>query len=323
MANVKWKRLLAGMLAVSVTITGLHVWGSDNITVEANMVCTGDMESTYSSGKLTVCSTEKSTAPIATKKPSVTATPKVTERSTVKDTSAPKATSTPNVTGTPKGSTTDIPDSTTTPEETKKPQSGADLPSTSADNSEISSNFAIASFTSNKAAPQEAGSSIVLTLKGTGGSGKYTYKFYIVNMETLHQELYTGWVNMNTVTWIPSEGGRYQIRAYICDDGSSGKEIKNVTVDYQITSALIVKTFKATKVSRRKVKFTMKAEGKEPVKYKLMIVDESGKKTTVKKYSTVRTKIYTFKKAGTYTIYLYVKDGMNKVKKVKKVLQLK
>jgi len=47
------------------------------------------------------------------------------------------------------------------------------------------------------------------------------------------------------------------------------------------------------------------------------------RKVRSKKYSTVRTKVYTFKKAGTYTIYLYVKDGTNKVKKVKKVLQMK
>lgn len=333
MAYVKRKKLIAGILAASMTITGLYVWGVDNIIVEANVVCNGNMEYIYRTEKLTAFSTEKSTAPTATKRPSATATPKVTERpditDAVKETSAPKETetpeaaSTPKVTETPKETVTDNPSTTAAPEETQKPQSGTNLPSTSVDNSGTSGNFAIASFTSNKAAPQEAGSHIVLTLKGTGGSGKYTYKFYIVNTETLYQELYTGWANTNTVTWIPSEGGRYQIRAYICDDGSGGKEIRNVTVDYEITSALTVKTFKATKLSRRKVKFTMKAEGEEPMKYKLMIVDAAGKKTTVKKYSTVRTKIYTFKKAGTYTIYLYVKDGMNKVKKVKKVLQMK
>lgn len=266
MANAKWKKWIAGILAISITVSGLYVCGSNNTTVEAN----------------TVYSTERSVAPTATKEPG----------------------------------------NTTMPEETEKP-AVTDTPSTSVDNSGTSSNLAITSFTSNKAAPQEAGSCIVLTLKGTGGSGIYTYKFYIVNTETFHQEIYTGWTSTNTVTWIPSEAGSYQIHAYICDDGSTGKEIKNVTVDYQITSALIVKTFKATKLSRRKVRFTMKAEGEGPMQYKLMIVNADGKKSTIKKYSTVRTKVYTFKKAGTYTIYLYVKDGTNKVKKVKKVLQMK
>ena len=298
MANEKWKKWIASMLALSITVTGLYVSGSDNTMVEAN----------------TVYLTERSAVPTATKRPGATTMPEETEK--------PKATDIVKETNTPMVTVTDSP-ATAFPEETQGAQSEADIPSTSVDNSSTSSNLAITSFTSNKAAPQEAGSCIVLTLKGTGGSGKYTYKFYIVNTETLHQEIYTGWTSTNTVTWIPSESGSYQIRAYICDDGSNEKEIKNVTVDYQITSALIVKSFKATKLSRRKVRFTMKAEGEGPMQYKLMIVNADGKKSTIKRYSTVRTKVYTFKKAGTYTIYLYVKDGTNKLKKVKKVLLMK
>lgn len=298
MANVKWKKRIAGILAISITITALHVWGSGNTTVEANMVF----------------STKKSTAPTTIKKLGTTLKPDVTEKSVV--TGMVKETNTTKMT------VTDSPVATS-PEETQGPKLETNNPSMSVDNSGTSSNFVITSFTSSKAAPQETGSCIVLTLKGAGGSGKYTYKFYIVNTETLHQEIYTGWTSTNTVTWNPSEAGSYKIHAYICDDGSIGKEIKNVTVDYQITSALIVKTFKATKITRWKVRFTMKAEGEGPIKYKLMIVDEAGKKNTIKKYSTVRTKVYTFRKAGAYTINLYVKDGTNKVKKVRKVLQMK
>lgn len=305
---------------------------------DTDMVCTGYMEYTYKSGKLTAFTPTVSIAtkaPVVTKKPTVKETEKPKETEGVKETSSPKetdkpksttavkATSTPKATATAKVTTTKKPTVTATPTVTQKPQSGANTQSSSVDNSVASSDFAITSFTSNKAAPQETGSKIVLTLKGTGGSGKYTYKFYIINSETLHQEIYTGWTSTNKVTWIPSEGGKYKIRAYICDDGAAGKEIKNVTVDYQITSALTVKNFKATKLTKRKVKFTMKAEGKGNVQYKLMTVSATGKKTTIKKYSTSRTKTYTFKQAGTYTVYLYVKDGNNMVKKVKKVLQIK
>lgn len=234
----------------------------------------------------------------------------------VSSTEIPKVTSTTRITENSPEDATQSPNSTINPTETAS--SPSPVPDASSGN-----DFAVASFTASKAAPQEEGTSIVLTLKGTGGSGTYTYKFYIVNTETFHQEIYTGWTSKNTVTWIPSEEGKYQIHAYICDEGSDGKEIRNATVEYQITSALTVKTFKATKLTKRKVKFTMKAEGKGTIKYKLMVVNENGKKTTIKNYSTARTKTYTFKQAGTYTIYLYVKDGANKVKKVKKVLQIK
>ena len=311
---------------------------------DTNMVCTGYMEYTYKSGKLTAFTPTINTttkAPTVTKKPTVKETeepketekPKVTESAKVtsspketerpKSTTEVKSTSAPKATATAKVTATKNPTATATPTVTQKPQSGSNIPSSSGDNSAASSDFAIASFTSNKAAPQEAGSKIILTLKGTGGSGKYTYKFYIVNTETLHQEVYTGWTSINKVTWIPSESGKYKIHAYICDDGAAGKEIKNVTVDYQITSALTIKTFKATKLTKRKVKFSMKAEGQGAIKYKLMTVNASGKKTTIKNYSTVRTKTYKFRQAGTYIVYLYVKDGTNKVKKVKKVLRIK
>lgn len=273
MANAKIRKVIASILAISMTMTGVFVLYGDDITVKATKIVG------------------------STKIPRVTSSARIMETSSEEATQSPSSTSNP----------------------TETPGSPSPIPTASSGVSD----FAIASFTSNKAAPQEVGSAIVLTLKGTGGTGKYTYKFYVVNTETLHEEIYTGWTSTNTVTWIPTEEGKYQIHAYICDDGSAEKEIKNVVVDYQITSALTVKTFKATKMTKRKVKFTMKAEGKSPVKYKLMVVNGSGKKTTIKNYSGTRTKVYTFKQVGTYTIYLYVKDGSNKVKKVKKVLQIK
>lgn len=195
--------------------------------------------------------------------------------------------------------------------------------SDTSNHSSLGGKLSLLSFKFSKEAPQEEGKAITISIVGAGGSGKYSYKVSIENEVTRHEELFTGWSDTGTFSWIPSEGGNYKVTAYVFDEGNPSNTLYSASQSYRITNAITIKTFKATKVSRRKVKFKMLASGASVLEYKLMIVNESGAKTTIKKYDAKKTKVYTFEKSGKYTVYLYIKDATGSVKKVKKIMTIK
>lgn len=250
-----------------------------------------------------------------TEKPGETIKP--TEK--VKDTATPKPTIKPTERVSKPTETTKVPASTKQPETTGVPSA----PSNSSDYSSIGEKLSLKSFKFSKEAPQEAGKAITISLVGAGGSGKYAYKIAIENVETRHEELFSGWKDSGTFSWIPSEGGNYKVTAYVSDEGNPANKVYSASQNYRVTNAIVIKSFKATKISRRKVKFKMLASGASTLQYKLMIVNGGGAKTTIKKYDAKKIKVYTFKKSGKYTVYLYIKDATGSVKKVKKIMTVK
>lgn len=206
---------------------------------------------------------------------------------------------------------------------TQQPEQTGSPASDSLDYGSVGEPLSLQSFKFSKEAPQEAGKTITISLVGTGGSGKYSYKISIENEVTRHEELFTGWSDSGTFSWIPSEGGNYKVTAYVYDEGNLGNPIYSASQSYSVTNAIIIQSFKATRITRKKVKFKMSASGTTTLQYKLMIVNESGSKATIKKYDAKKTKVYTFKEIGRYTIYLYIKDTTGSVKKAKKIMTIK
>lgn len=205
------------------------------------------------------------------------------------------------------------------PTETANVPMSTNLPETSSNEEKLS----LTSFKFSKEAPQEAGKAITISLVGAGGSGKYAYKVSIENEVTRHEELFTGWSNSGMFSWIPSEGGNYKVTAYVFDEGNPSNKLYSASQSYRVTNAIVIKSFKATKLSKRKVKFRMQASSTTDLQYKLMIVNESGAKTTIKKYDAKKIKVYTFQEFGKYTVYLYIKDSTGSVKKAKKIMTIK
>lgn len=211
---------------------------------------------------------------------------------------------------------------TVTPTPTIKPTETASEPTETAKIPD-EEKFSLKSFKFSKEAPQEAGKAITISLAGAGGSGTYAYKISIENEETRHEEFFSGWMDTGIFSWIPSEGGNYKVTAYVSDEGDPLNKIYIASQSYRITNAVTIQTFKATKISRRKVKFKMLASGASALQYKLMVENENGLKTTIKKYDAKKVKVYTFQNPGRYTVYLYIKDATGTVKKAKKIMTIR
>ncbi len=254
---------------------------------DVDMVCTGCMEYTYKSTKLTAISLTK-----ATTKPTVTKTPATaapaTEKPSTKVTATPKAaTSKPTVTESPK---TDVPSSGIT----------------------IGSNIVSAS------SPQEVGKSLTLRASAKGGSGSYKYKFYIENLSTHEVEMYKDWTHVRVATWVPKKAGKYEIIVSARDEQS--KDIATHTQKYVIAKKIKVSKFNISKKGK-KLKISLKTNGK--FLYKIVAVSSKKKKTVLSKYTDKTTISCKIKTAGTYKIYLYVKDkSSGYVKKIKYKKQL-
>lgn len=145
------------------------------------------------------------------------------------------------------------------------------------------------------------GKNYTITTEATGGSGHYTYNFFVTKGGTS----LTQSSNKNTFNWTPTVGGIYSIIVYVTDDsGHSFHATTTVSVKaMSITSVKYNKTLKKGAT----VKFTVKVNsGISPYKYTFTIY-RNGRKVlsrTVKKQSVT----YTIKKTGTYKIKVTVKD---------------
>lgn len=279
------------------------------------------------------------TAPTATPKvtatPKTSATPKVTDNTpsskeptvtnapgddsntpapTQTITATPVRTSRPGV-PTPPTKTTAPSKSTTAPTATPIPDKATqapvltNAPSTSSGDNNSAKNPASASQSTLKlsyiglsADALYIGKNYTITTEATGGSGNYTYNFFV----TKGGSSLTQSSSKNTFSWTPTASGTYSIIVYVTDDaGHSHHDTATVSVKaMSITSIKYNKTLKKGAT----VKFTTTVNsGISPYTYKFTIY-RNGKKVVLKtgKKSYVT---YTFKKTGTYKIKVTVKDA--------------
>ena len=75
------------------------------------------------------------------------------------------------------------------------------------------------SLVANRTFPVAAGTPVTWTAAATGGSGPYTFKFYVFNGSTW--TLGQDWSASNSWTWTPPAAGSYTIQVWVRNAGSS------------------------------------------------------------------------------------------------------
>lgn len=168
---------------------------------------------------------------------------------------------------------------------------------------------------SKKSGSIKVGTSIKLTSNVEGGSGKYKYRFaYKYNNKLVYICKYQ---TASSISWKPVHSGTYNLYLYVKDkNGNLAKKNinkykvmpKTIKVSYLKTS---LKSGKAKKGSTIKLSATAKG-GYGQLKYKF-VYRINGKNSTIKNYSTSKTVKWKIKKAGTYKLFVYVKDKDGKV----------
>ena len=168
----------------------------------------------------------------------------------------------------------------------------------------------INSFTVNKISPQTKGTTVKFTVDAEGGDGTLQYCFYrVINGTT---KVFRDYSTTNTAYCNPS-AGTYTIFVDIKDE--TGKVV-TASMKYTWTAGdLTINSFTANKTSPQakgtSVKFTVDAEGDGTLQYRFYRVI-NGTTKVFRDYSTSNS-AYCNPSAGTYTIYVDVKDSSGNI----------
>ena len=250
----------------------------------------------------------------------------------------PGQTNTPDETVVP-GETTSPGQETTTPSGTESPNGNTNINNTDApmttptvtpqqtsDPSVSPTTVAINKVTFNPGLTQVAKKAVKITMSAKGGSGNYAYNVEVMDS----QGTIVASVNeskKNTYSWTPKTSGTYTVYVDIKDTQtgitSKGKTYKYVVVKKKLTITQ-VKISKKKIVKKKNVAFTVTATGGK-TKYQYAFTIRNAKGKVVKKVSYQSKKKLSWKptKAGTYTVYISLKDAtktvITKKKKIKVV----
>ena len=230
---------------------------------------------------------------------------------TAKPTTKPTATPTKKPTATP----TKKPTVTQEPEDLTTPEPSVSTKDENALSVKISAKYAD---------PRKAGTTIPLTIKGTGGTGSYAiYRIQVQNGSGKKETILTS-SKKTTVNWKPSKAGTYKIIGTVYDSAGNSASI---TRSYSVSFPVSIKSFKVSSSSvkaGKKVKVTAKGSSTSSVKYQFKVQKVgSTKSTIIRKYSKKTTASWKAKKKGKYYIILQVKDTNGNVKTRKTKIAVK
>ena len=163
------------------------------------------------------------------------------------------------------------------------------------------------------ATKQEADKTVTLTANGTGGSGKYSYKFIVYNKTTNSWAKLQDFSEKNTFTWTKGNAGD---RYFYVDvkDNTTGKTVRSQTLNVKIdatstpTSTLIAST--ANVNVGGKVTLTAKATaGSGKYTYKFLIYNPTTKQwAKIQDFSATSKLTWKAGSAGERQFYVDVKD---------------
>ena len=168
----------------------------------------------------------------------------------------------------------------------------------------------ITSFTADKVSPQKVGTEVTLTTDATGEGLQYKYYKYLNGK----YELIKDWSSSSSITISPSAAGKYDL--YVGVKDSSGKIVrKNIVFEFK--EELGITSFTASKSSPQQVKtavtLTTKATGVTgTAKYKYYRY-LNGAYAQIKDWSTSNSITIAPSTAGTYDLWVAVKDESGKI----------
>lgn len=171
----------------------------------------------------------------------------------------------------------------------------------------------INSFTANKTSPQTQGTSVKFTVNAEGGDGTLQYRFYrVINGTT---KIFRDYTTSNSAYCNPPIGD-YTIYVDVKDENGN---IQTVSMKYTWKAAsnpLTINSFTVNKISPQTkgttVKFTVDAEGGDGTLQYCFYRVINGTTKVFRDYSTTNT-AYCNPSAGTYTIFVDIKDETGKV----------
>lgn len=258
---------------------------------------------------------DKSTIPPVTDKPAPTNPPTNKPATTPTNKPTNKPTNTPDAGSELGDKNTPTPSPTSTPKVTPKPP---------VQTPDVPNELSIQSFSVNKKSPQVTKTKLTISATATGGSGNYQYMFYVAksgndNQVTWLQKTFKA---NKSVSWTPTKSGSYTLFVIVKDVDTLKTATKEIS--YRISSPYF--TFKSFTLKKSGKKISMSADvtpSKGTAKYKYVIRKKNAKKALkTLSYSTRKTRIYKVKKAGTYQITLYAKDGSGAIICVTKSIKI-
>ena len=174
------------------------------------------------------------------------------------------------------------------------------------------------------ATKQEADKTVTFTAEGSGGSGKYSYKFIVYNKTTNSWAKLQDFSEKNTFTWTKGNAGD---RYFYVDvkDNTTGKTVRsqalNVKIDATSTPTSTLTASTANVNVGGKVTLTAKATaGSGKYTYKFLIYNPATKQwAKLQDFSNNSTFTWTAGSAGARQFYVDVKDSNGKVTRSKVV----
>ena len=174
------------------------------------------------------------------------------------------------------------------------------------------------------ATKKEADKTVTFTANGTGGSGKYSYKFIVYNKTTNSWAKLQDFSEKNTFTWTKGNAGD---RYFYVDvkDNTTGKTVRsqalNVKIDATSTPTSTLTASTANVNVGGKVTLTAKATGGSgKYTYKFLIYNPTTKQwAKLQDFSNNSTFTWTAGSAGARQFYVDVKDSNGKVTRSKVV----
>ena len=159
------------------------------------------------------------------------------------------------------------------------------------------------------------GDSIAIKAVANGGKGTLKYKFTI---SSSWDDIIRNYKTSDKAVWKATESGKYTITVWVKDE--AGTVVSETVKNFVVNGKLKVSSFK-TKASNGKVKLTAKAKGGSGVYLYRFAYKKGGTSKVVYTNSFKKKNTATWKpsKAGTYKLYVYVKD-VKTGKVVKKIL---
>lgn len=151
-----------------------------------------------------------------------------------------------------------------------------------------------------------------IKIKVSAKNGKPAYKYTYTVKKGNKKVLSVANTKSKSINWIPDKAGTYTVSVKITD---AKKKSVTVTKKYNVKSAVItIKSLKTNKSSSQKVKTKIVISAnattkKGKVSYKFAVKLGNGKIKTIKGFSSKKKVTWKPTKKGTYTLYVYVKNG--------------
>ena len=177
---------------------------------------------------------------------------------------------------------------------------------------EIKKPLVIDSFTTSALSPQTLGTGIILTATASGGTGILQTKFAV--FEGLNCTLIKSYSTLNNTVWTPTKAGTYIINVNVKD---STDKVVSKSLTYVITTPLTISSFNANVESPQTlgtgITLTATASGGTGILQTRFSTFDGARWIIIKDYSTVASVSWIPTKAGSYKVWLDVKDDTGKV----------